>query len=115
MMRDAVDSGLTLISAKCEIISHDRTTCGTLLVSLPGAHMVLPSSALVLGSPLGDSACTSAVLMDKVEALRLGDRLTFLSAHDVLVLLRNCFALPQTDICPSYCPLFSNKHPGKLR
>ena len=35
------------VSRKCEIISSDITTCGTLLVSLPGAQ-VLPSSRVQL-------------------------------------------------------------------
>ena len=52
--------------------------------------------AQLLGSPLGDVASISAVLADKVEALRrLGERLRFLSANDALVLLRNCFAIPK--------------------
>ena len=54
------------------------------------------SHAQLLGSPLGDVASISAVLADKVEALRrLGEHLKFLSAHDALVLLRNCFAIPK--------------------
>ena len=72
------------------------STCGTLLVSLPGAQLVPTSHAQLLGSPLGDVASISAVLADKVDALRrLGERLKFLSAHDALVLLRNCFAIPK--------------------
>ena len=43
VMREAVDLGLTLNAGKCEIISNDMTTCGTLLVLLPGAQLV-PSS-----------------------------------------------------------------------
>ena len=96
VMKDAAELGLVLNTGKCEIISQDMTTCGTLLVSLPGAKLVPPSQAQLLGSPLGDDACISAALADKVEALRrLGDRLKFLTAHDALVLLRNCFALPK--------------------
>ena len=72
------------------------TTCGTPLVSLPGAQLVQPSNAQLLGSPLGDDASISAALADKVEALRrLSERLKLLSAHDALILLRNCFALPK--------------------
>ena len=96
VIKDAVKLGLTLNTAKCEINSQDMTTCGTLLVSLPGAQLVPTSHAQLLGSPLGDDASISAVLADNVEALRrLGERLKFLSAHDALVLLRNCFALPK--------------------
>ena len=109
VMRDASELGLVLNTAKCEIISHDMTTCGTLQASLSGAHLVPPSCAQLLGSPLGDNACTSAVLADKVEALRrLGDRLKFLSAHDALILLRNCFALPKLMYVLRSAPCFQS-------
>ena len=52
VMRDAADLGLTLNPGKCEIISSDMTACGTLLVSLPGAHLVTPSQAQLLDPPL---------------------------------------------------------------
>ena len=69
----------------------------------------LPLVLSWLGSPLGDHACTSAVLADKVEALRcLGDRLKFLSAHDALILLRNCFALPKLMYVLHTAPCFQS-------
>ena len=96
IMKEAEDLGLTLNASKCEIISSDMTTCGTLLVSLPGAVLVPPGQAQLLGSPIGDDSCVSAAIGEKVEALRrLGERLKLLSTHDALVLLRNCFALPK--------------------
>ena len=96
-MREASDVGLCLNLGKCEIISSDMTTCGTLLVALPGAQLVPRAQAQMLGSPVGDDSCVSSVLSEKVEALRrLGKRLRLLSAHDALLLLRNCFALMYT-------------------
>ena len=90
------DSHLFHDISKCEIISYDMTTNGTLLVSLPGTRLERLLDAELLGSPLGDDAKISAVLADKVESLRrLGDRLQLLSTHDALILLRNCFALPK--------------------
>ena len=107
VMRDAADLGLTLNPGKCEIISSDMTACGTLLVSLPGAHLVPPSQAQLLGSPIGDDTCVSTVLSEKVEALRrLGERLKLLSAHDALILLRNCFALPKLQYTLRTAPCF---------
>ena len=80
-----MDLDLTLNIGKCEIVSSDMTTCGILLVSFPGAHLVPPSQAQLLGSPIGDDMCVSTVLSEKVEALRrLGERLRLLSAHDAL-------------------------------
>ena len=39
VMKDASDLGLSLNARKCEIIGTNMTTCGTLLVSLPGFHL----------------------------------------------------------------------------
>ena len=52
VMREEVDLGLTLNVRKCEIISNDMTTCGTLLLLLPGTQSVPPSRAQLLGSPI---------------------------------------------------------------
>ena len=79
VMREASDVGLCLNLGKCEIISSDMTTCGTLLVALPGAQLVPRAQAQMLGSPVGDDSCVSSVLSEKVEALRrLGKRLRLL-------------------------------------
>ena len=107
VMRDAADSGLTLNAGKCEIESDNMTICGTLLVALPGAKLVGVSQAQLLGSPLGDDECVSAALAEKVEALRrLGERLQLLTAHDALILLRNCFALPKLSYTLRTAPCF---------
>ena len=95
VMREAVDLGLTLNARKCEIISSNMTTCGTLLVSLPGAQVVPSSRVQLLGSPIDDNPCISAVLTLR----RLGERLRFLSAKNALILLRNSFPLP--SLCSS--------------
>lgn len=96
VLKDASDLGLLLNASKCEIISTDMTICSTLLVALPGAKLLPPSQAQLLGSPVGDEPSVSSVLSGKVEALRrLGERLKLLTAHDALLLLRNCFALPK--------------------
>ena len=70
VIRDADALGLTLNASKCEIISTDMMTCGTLLVALPGAQLIPLSQAQLLGSPIGDDSCISAVLSGKVEELR---------------------------------------------
>ena len=99
--------GLCLNLGKCEIISSDMNTCGTLLVALPGAQLVPRAQAQMLGSPVGDDSCVSSVLSEKVEALRrLGKRLRLLSAHDALLLLRNCFALPKLMYTLRTAPCF---------
>ena len=95
-MKGTSNLGLLLNAGKCEIISTNMTTCGTLLVSLPGAQLIPPAQARLLGSPIGDDDSVSMAIKERVVALqRLGERLERLTAHDALVLLRNCFALPK--------------------
>ena len=96
VMRDAAALGLSLNVTKCEIVCNDNLSCDTLLVALPDAQLVKVSQAQLLGSPVGDDECVATAVMDKVEVLRrLGERLHLLTAHDALILLRNCFALPK--------------------
>ena len=96
VMKDAVKLGLSLNTTKCEIVCDDMTTCGTLLFELPGTQLVEVSQAQLLGSPVGDDACVTAALMEKMEILRrVCERLQLLTAHDALILLRHSFALPK--------------------
>ena len=107
VMKDASDLGLSLNARKCEIISTNMTTCGTLLVSLPGAQLVPSAQSSLLGSPIGDDGCVAVAIREKVEALeRLGERLKRLTAHDALLLLRNCFALPKLMYILRTAPCF---------
>ncbi len=93
VMKDVADIGLSLNAAKCEIVCDDMTSCGTLLVALPGAQLIKESQAQLRGSPLGDAECIFVALAEKVEELqRLGKRLQM---HDALVLLSNSFSLPK--------------------
>ena len=60
-----------------------------------------------MGSPLGDDGCVAVAIREKVEALeRLGERLKRLTAHDALLLLRNCFALPKLMYILRTAPCF---------
>ena len=49
--------GLSLNTSKLEIIAHNTTTYDILVSSIPNYHYVHPSSASLLGSPLGDLDC----------------------------------------------------------
>ena len=90
------DIGLSLNNHKSEIICTDHVTRGTIISSLPGAQIIDPSDAHLLGSPIGNLDSVSAVLGDKVKSLAvMGDRLKHLSAHDSLLLLRNSFSIPK--------------------
>ena len=56
VMEDAKVLGLVLNASKSEIISRNMSSCGTLLCALPGAQLVDPSRATLLGSHLGDDS-----------------------------------------------------------
>ena len=114
VMKDAEELGLLLNTNKSEIISESMTTRGLLLCSLPGAAIIEPSNATLLGSPLGDDVCVSTALTEKVEALsRLGERLKLLSVHDALILLRNSLALPKLQYLLRTAPCFKSLHLGR--
>ena len=58
--------------------------------------MIDPTSASLLGSPIGDAGSTSDAISRKTQLLRtMGERLQYISAHDALLLLRNSFAIPK--------------------
>ncbi len=97
----------TLNSAKCEIVNHDMTTSGILLVSLPGVHLVPLLSCWTVGFSLGQ-CCMS----DKVGAQRrLGSCLTFLSAHDDWFSAVQLLFSFQAVLCSSVLLLDSNHTP----
>ena len=85
------------------------STRGSLLCSLPGAQLIDPPKAMLLGSPLGDDSCITNAISEKIEDLRrLGERLKLLSVHDALVLLRNSFALPKLQYILRTAPCFKS-------
>ena len=88
--------GLILNNQKSEIICDDPVTRGSIIMTLPGARVVEPSRATLLGSPIGNTCCISAALKDKINALEvMGGRLQHITAHDGILLLRNSFSIPK--------------------
>ena len=109
LIKGAKSLGLILNNSKSEIISASDSTLSLLLSHLPGAQLLPPSQASLLGSPLGDENCMSAAIMDKVEALqRMGNHLSHLAAHDALLLLRSSFAIPKLLYLLRSAPCFSS-------
>lgn len=96
IIRSASEIGLCLNQQKSEIICEDPVTRGTILVAFPGAKVVDPLVACLLGSPLAGEDFVSETLQEKVASLRiLGGRLEYIAAHDAILLLRNSFAIPK--------------------
>ncbi len=53
VIKDAEKLGLFLNNSKSEIICHDHSIRGTIITQIPGAKVVDPAHATLLGSPLG--------------------------------------------------------------
>ena len=95
-MRVGAATGLQLNTGKSEIICACPATRNSILPSLPGAKVVNPNEATLLGSSIGDTASITDILRSKITMLkRMGDRLQHLSAHDAILLLKHSFALPK--------------------
>ena len=87
--------GLHLNPQKSEIIRHDDASRGLVLNALPGAQVIDTDNATLLRSPIGDVACISAILEEKIRMLRtMSDRLKFIFSHDA-ILLHHSFAIPK--------------------
>ena len=75
----------------------------------PGITHVHPSSAQLLGAPIGDNQSIDIVLSKKLEDLkRFKDRLQQLEAHDALYLLQNWLSIPKLAYTLRCSPCFNN-------
>ena len=107
VIREADVLGLSLNNSKSEIICEDHVARGLVITALPGAMVVDPRNATLLGAPLGDVACIDACIEKKIQALTtMGTRLHHFSAHDALTLLRNSFAIPKLHYLLRTAPCF---------
>ena len=105
--RVGAEIGLQLNEGKTEIICLNRDTKESLLLSLPGALVVDPQEATLLGSLIGEVSAISSTLKEKTNALKImGDRLTYLSTHDAILLLKHSFAFPKMLHCLRTVPCF---------
>ena len=87
--------GLKLNISKLELISYGPAGAQLLKVA-PNLRQIHPNEATLLGSPIGQLPFINTALSNKIQALRtMGSRLSLLSKHDALLLLRHCFALPK--------------------
>ena len=59
---------------KSEVICRDSATRDSILLALPGARVVDPMSATLLGSPIGDVSSVSRSLGDKLLQLSIMGR-----------------------------------------
>ena len=72
--------GLHLNHQKSEVICTKLVAANPTLSTIPGAQVVDPASATLLGSPIGDTASLTSVINDKIYHLTImGKRLQHLS------------------------------------
>ena len=96
VQRVGTELGLQLNRQKSEVISTNPATASPILSAIPGAQVLDPANATLLGSPIGDVASIMSVINDKIRHLTtMGERLQHLSTQDALLLLRNSFAIPK--------------------
>ena len=94
--QEGAEIRLHLNKGKSEIICENPEISDPIVQCLPGAKIVDPSKAAMLGSPIGDVSSVSDALTTKVNQLkRMGEWLQLLSAHDTILLLKHSFSLPK--------------------
>ena len=90
------------------MICRDYTTLGSLLVNSPGLMVVKPESSTLLGSPIGGAEGLDSILGKKIDSLHvLGERLSYLHAHDALHLRQHAFSIPKLLYTLRSSPSFS--------
>ena len=88
--------GLSLNESKSEVICDDPVVRDLVAARIPGAKVLEPSAASLLGAPIGNGESVSEAIQHKLHLLHtMGERLHHISAHDALLLLRNSFAIPK--------------------
>ena len=107
LTREATQLGLVLNSNKTEIICSDVAFSDRLLQELPGASVIKPSDARLLGSPIGDLETVDSAIREGISDLqRIGERLQYFSSHDAILLLRHSFSLPKLVYLLRTAPAF---------
>ena len=105
--QEGAELGLRLNHLKSEVVCSIPDIRYSILSFLPGASVVDPSSATVLGCHIGDVHSRSSSLGGKINVLRkMGERHQHLWTHDAIILLRHSFALPKFLYCLSTSPCF---------
>ena len=95
--------GLHLSHQKSEVVWTKFVAVNLTLSAIPGAQVVDPASATLLGSPIRDTASITSVINDKIHHLTImGERLQHLTMQNAL-LLRNSYLTHR--ILPPCCQL----------
>jgi hypothetical protein len=112
--------GLNVNVAKCELITDDPDVLRKFRSVVPQIAHVSTTSAMLLGAPIGGQQCIDDVLQSKLQELkRLSQRLSLLSVHDALFLLKYCFSIPKLTYtlrsAPCYCSSLLSEYDALIR
>ena len=102
---EGIDRGLQVNTRKCEVI--DLSDCCS-ITYIENAQQVEVSDLTLLGAPLGNQAM-KFVLEKKISELStMESKLSWISSHHALFLLKNCFALPKLLYVLQTSPCFGH-------
>jgi hypothetical protein len=91
---EAAKLGLKLNTGKCEVISTPNSVLTS--STLQSFVQVTPSNATLLGAPLLTGPAMDGLLKSRCEDLkRAMDRLSLISSHDALVILKSALSAPK--------------------
>ena len=104
--------GLSLNRSKCKLISDSFPDI--LPPCFQGFKLMHPRDVVLLGAPLMDGAAMDSVLRAKCEDLqRASDRMSYISSHDSLVILKNSLGSTRVQYILRALPCAS--HPALVR
>ena len=90
----AAELDLQLNFNKCELICDSESIVCDMLSVAPHVQVVSRSQASLLGAPIGDIISIDTCILDKITKLEImGERLSLLSSHDSLLLLRHSLCI----------------------
>ena len=89
---EGIHIGLQVNAGKCEVV--DLNGCCD-LSCFENVQQVDVTNLTLLGAPLGRQAMSSVLGKKISELSSMGDRLSWISSHHALFLLKNCFTLPK--------------------
>jgi len=117
LMKESQSIGLSLNISKCEVIGTHVISRSTLLGSFTHHS---PNEATLLGAPLLQGPAMDTALHTQCANLaRAVSRLKLISAHDALIILRNCLSAPKLNytlrVSPAAGHLSLSKFDDSLR
>ena len=105
----------TIPATESQNLQQDTLTIlAQIELALPNVKSMNRSNLLLLGAPIFEEAIDT-VLLEKLDDLkRMREKLVFIDPHDVLFLLRGCYAIPKLTYCLRSAPTFKSMATLKL-